>query len=581
MLHSEFSKERIAPLKTSQRIALLLLLCLALAACKPQATPLPAPTAPPAASTPLPTPTAAPPTPTAAPIPMTPPPGAEGLPWWNNTVFYEVFVRSFADSTTGPLANDGIGDLQGLIEKLDYLQSLGVSGLWLMPIMQSPSYHGYDITDYYTVEKDYGTNEDFKRLMVEAHRRGIRVIIDLVLNHTSSQHPWFTDAAQPGSQYRDWYIWANENPGYLGPWGAKAWHLLGSQWYYGVFWEGMPDLNYRTPAVTEEMLKVTRYWLAEMGADGYRLDAIPYLIEKDRLLENTPDTHEWLRDFHKTVRAANPDAFTVGEVWKNTQIIADYVPDQVDTAFMFDLATGIADAINNRMRGPVIVNTETILANFSAGQYATFLTNHDQNRIMTVLGKKADRAKLAATMLLTLPGVPFLYYGEEIGMTGMKPDEKLRTPMQWTAAANAGFSAAAPWQAVNSGYEQVNVETEAADAASLLNHYRKLIALRNEHPALRLGDLTLLDGENRTLVAFLRQSADETLLVVINLDEQPAGDYTFALASSKLTGKLTAVELLNGAEAVPPALNAQGGFADYKPVAELAPRTGYLIRLAP
>ncbi len=332
----------MAALKTSQRIALLLLLCLALAACKPQATPLPAPTAPPATSTPLPAPTAAPPTPTAAPIPMTPPPGAEGLPWWNNTVFYEVFVRSFADSTTGPLANDGIGDLQGLIEKLDYLQSLGVSGLWLMPIMQSPSYHGYDITDYYTVEKDYGTNEDFKRLMVEAHRRGIRVIIDLVLNHTSSQHSWFTDAAQPGSKYRDWYIWANENPGYLGPWGAKAWHLLGSQWYYGVFWEGMPDLNYRTPAVTEEMLKVTRYWLAEMGAYGYRLDAIPYLIEKDRLLENTPDTHEWLRNFHKTVREANPDAFTVGEVWKNTQVIADYVPDQVDPAFMFDLAPGIA-----------------------------------------------------------------------------------------------------------------------------------------------------------------------------------------------------------------------------------------------
>ncbi len=568
-------------MKPSQRIALLLLLSLVLAACKPQATPLPAPTIPPATSTPLPTPTAAPPTVAPTPITMALPQGAEGLPWWNNTVFYEVFVRSFADSTTGPLANDGIGDLQGLIEKLDYLQSLGVTGLWLMPVMQAASYHGYDVTDYTTVEKDYGTNEDFKRLMTEAHRRGIRVIIDLVLNHTSSQHPWFLDAAQPGSKHRDWYLWADANPGELGPWGAQAWHQLGSQWYYGVFWEGMPDLNYRTPAVTEEMLKVTRYWLTDMGADGFRLDAIPYLIEKGPVKENLPDTHEWLRNFHKTVRATNPDAFTVGEVWKDIPTTATYVPDQVDTAFMFDLATGIADAINNRLRGPVTAKMETILASFPAGQYATFLTNHDQNRAMSVLGQQADRAGLAATLLLTLPGVPFLYYGEEIGMTGMKPDEKLRTPMQWTPGANAGFSAAAPWEAVNAGYEQANVETETADPMSLLNHYRKLIALRNAHPALRLGDMTPLEGENRKLIAFLRQSAAENLLVVINLDEQPVSDYTFALKGSKLTGALKATELLNAAQAVPPTLDAQGGFSGYKPVAELAPRTGYVIQLAP
>ncbi len=545
----------------------LLLLLFALAACKPA----PSTTAP----------TVTQPTVASTPIVVRPPEGADGLPWWNNTVFYEVFVRSFADSTTGPLANDGIGDLQGLIEKLDYLQGLGVTGLWLMPIMESPTYHGYDITDYYTVEKDYGTNEDFKRLMAEAHRHGIRVITDLVLNHTSSQHPWFVDAAQPGSKYRDWYIWESKDPGYRGPWGEKTWHQLGNQWYYGVFWEGMPDLNYRTPAVTEEMLKVTRYWLTEMGVDGYRLDAIPYLIEKGRDQENLPETHEWLRTFHKTVREANPNAFTVGEVWKDTQTIATYVPDQVDTAFMFDLAAGISDAVNNRMRGPVTDRMETILASFPPGQFATFLTNHDQNRAMTVLAKKADRARLAATILLTLPGAPFLYYGEEIGMTGMKPDERLRTPMQWTPDANAGFSSARPWQAVNSGYKQINVQTEGADPASLLNHYRKLIALRNAHPALRLGDMAPLEGENRRLIAFLRQSSDEKLLVVINLDEKPVSDYSLTLASSRLTGTLKATELLNAAQVVPPVLNAQGGFANYKPAAELAPRTGYVIRLTP
>ncbi len=558
------------------RILTLLVLALVLAACLP-ATLMPQPATPALVAAPTTLPTLAPtPTP-AAQLPQ----GAEGLPWWNNTVFYEVFVRSFADSTTGPLANDGIGDLQGLIEKLDYLQGLGVTGLWLMPIMQSPSYHGYDITDYYTVEKDYGANDDFKRLMAEAHKRGIRIILDLVLNHTSNQHPWFTDAAQPGSAHRDWYIWASEAPGYNGPWGAKSWHLLGSQWYYGVFWEGMPDLNYRTPAVTEEMLKVTRYWLAEMGADGYRLDAIPYLIEKQQDQENTPETHQWLRNFHQTVRNANPNAFTVGEVWKNTQTVATYVPDQVDTAFMFDLAKDILEAVNYRGRGPMLVSMETILSSFSPGQYATFLSNHDQTRVMTMLINRPGNARLAATILLTLPGVPFLYYGEEIGMIGMKPDEKLRTPMQWTPGENAGFSASAPWEAVNEGYEQVNVQTESADPASLLNHYRKLIALRNAHPALRVGDIALIEVESNRVFAFLRQSSAEKLLVVINLNDQPLSDYALGLASSKLTGALKATELLTGAQVAAPALNAQGGIADYKPIAELAPRTGYVIQLAP
>jgi glycosidase len=564
-------------------LALCFLLILLLAACRP-AAPAPAPATAPAAP------------PTAALTPASPlPQGTDGMPWWNDAVFYEVFVRSFADSTSGPLANDGIGDLQGLIEKLDYLNDgnpatrddLGITGIWLMPIMQSSSYHGYDVTDYYTVEQDYGTNEDFKRLMAEAHERGIRVIIDLVLNHTAKKHPWFQDAAQPDAAHRDWYIWAAEDLKYRGPWGERVWYPLGGQWYYAIFAEGMPDLNYRNPAVTEEMLKVTRYWLTEMGADGYRLDAIRHLIEDGQVQENTPATHAWLRTFHKVYKEANPNAVAVGEVWTDTRTVASYIGDQLDLAFEFDLAQAILNSVNNRARTDLAIAQDVDLKSFPPGQYATFLTNHDQNRTLSQLALKVDRARLAATVLLTGPGVPFIYYGEEIGMRGMKPDEKIRTPMQWTPGANAGFSAHKPWQPVTQGYEQVNVQSEGADPDSLLNLYRKLIALRNAHPALRVGDTLPVEVENRKVYAILRQSAGEKVLVVYNFDEQPVRDYALSLASSevrgfaKLSGALKATELLNDAQAIPPALNAQGGFAGYKPITELAPRTGYVILLAP
>ncbi|MDQ3045297.1 MAG: alpha-amylase family glycosyl hydrolase, partial [Chloroflexota bacterium] len=223
--------------------------------------------------------------------------------WWDEAVCYEVFVRSFADSD-----GDGIGDLLGLIDRLDYINDgdpnggddLGATCIWLMPVFASTSYHGYDVEDYYTIDPDYGTNEEFTEFITQAHDRGIRVILDLVLNHTSREHPWFQDAlANPDSPYRGWYIWADEHPGYNGPWGAPAWHPspLGDEFYYGIFWEGMPDLNYRNAEVTAEAEKVSAFWLNEMGADGFRLDAIKHLIEDERIQENTPETHEWLRDY--------------------------------------------------------------------------------------------------------------------------------------------------------------------------------------------------------------------------------------------------------------------------------------------
>ncbi len=501
------------------------------------------------------------------------------MPWWNHAVFYEIFVRSFADSTTGPLANDGIGDLQGIIEKLDYLQELGVRGIWLTPIMASPSYHGYDVTDYYTVNEEYGTNEDFKRLMAEAHRRDIRVIIDLVLNHTSNQHPWFQEAAKPNSPYRDWYIWTDRDPGYRGPWGQQVWHRLGDRWYFGMFWEGMPDLNYRNPQVTAEMHRVARFWLHELGADGFRLDAVRYLLEDGMKQTSIPETLDWLRQFQKVYKEKGPDTLAVGEIWTSTAEVGQYVPSAVDLAFEFDLAQGILNAISRLTADPFATALDQALTILPPGQFATFLTNHDQDRVMSQLAGQPDRARLAALILMTLPGVPFIYYGEEIGMTGVKPDEKLRTPMQWTAGAHAGFSSVAPWQPVNPDYETVNVQTQRGDPNSLLNWYRKLIALRMARPALRVGSFEPLETNKLSVYAFLRRTQDEVLLGIYNFDSGPVTDYTLKLAQGRLSGPLHATDLLTGAAVAAPDLDAAGSFDSYRPFPQLAPRTGYLIEL--
>jgi alpha-amylase len=243
--------------------------------------------------------------------------------WWHDRVFYEVFVRSFADSD-----GDGIGDLRGLIERLDDLNDgdpgttsdLGVTALWLMPVAASPSYHGYDVTDYLTIEPDYGTNEDFRTLVDEAHARGIRIVVDLVMNHTSREHPWFLEARERGSEREAWYVWSDERPDVAGPAGRPVWHRDGDRWYYGYFWEGMPDLNVSDPGVTAELEAIAATWLTEMGVDGFRLDAARHLIEDGAELDNTPETFEWLQAFRSTVRETKPDALVLGEVWDATSV---------------------------------------------------------------------------------------------------------------------------------------------------------------------------------------------------------------------------------------------------------------------
>ena len=523
------------------------------------------------------------------------PTDAAEMPWWNDRVFYEVFVRSFNDSN-----GDGIGDLNGLIEKLDYLNDgdpattddLGVTGIWLMPIMQSPSYHGYDTTDYYTVNQDYGTNEDFKRLIEEAHKRGIEVIVDLVLNHTSSEHPWFVESASdPASAKRDWYRWSDKDDGSKAPWsgGGPVWHKKGIDYYFALFWEGMPDLNYDNPEVTQEMENVARFWLEEMGADGFRLDAIRHLVEEGQTYSNTPATHAWWKSFDDFVDSVDPQALTVGEIWDTTDAVVPYVrDDEVDLAFEFDLAQGILTSVQRREPQATSQEVAEMLAAFPPGQFATFLTNHDQGRVATQLFKDPAGNKLAATVLLTMPGVPFIYYGEEIGMTGGKPDEKIRTPMQWTGDSKGGFTDGKPWEPLNADVKKVNVAAQEADSTSLLSHYRQLIGLRNEHAALRQGEFVPVDSSCPSTFAYMRQldsgSADhpngQTVLVVVNFaakGEQTG--CTFSYSGDALTGgHISGARPADRQDVAPFTVDADG-FGDYAPVASLAPRAGYVLLL--
>jgi glycosidase len=505
------------------------------------------------------------------------------LPWWNECVFYEVFVRSFSDSD-----GDGVGDLEGLIEKLDYLNDgdpgttddLGVTGLWLMPITESPSYHGYDVVDYFHVDREYGTNEDFRRLMEEARRRGIRVIVDLVLNHTSSRHPWFeASSATREGPYREYYVWRAEHPRWKNPWGAPGWHSSPNGYYYGIFWGGMPDLNYRNPGVTREVNKIIRFWLQDLGADGFRLDAIKHLIEDGPNQEHTPATHEWLRRLHRFYKSVNPDALTVGEVWSATEHVVPYIGNEVDLAFEFQAAGAMLQSARQERSAPVREAFRRNSRLYPPNQYATFLTNHDQDRVLHALKGNRDHARGAASLLLTGPGVPFLYYGEEIGQTGHKPDENIRTPMQWTGGVHAGFtSAPSPWRVPQSDFPQVNVAAETGDPGSLLGHYRRLIAARNRRSALRAGAWTEVESSEGGIYACLRHDDVEKILVLVNLTGESIEDFRLSLRFGPLQGG-DAREILHGGPARAPESDPGGGFDAYRPVDLLKPYSTILVEL--
>jgi alpha-amylase len=465
--------------------------------------------------------------------------------WWRDGVCYEIFVRSFADSD-----GDGIGDLRGLTARLDYVNDgnpntttdLGANCIWLMPISRSMSYHGYDVVDYYHVNPHYGTDEDFRQLMREAHRRGIHVIVDFVPNHSASENPYFKSALQgPASSYRDWYRWSTANPNQPGPWGQQAWHKspVRDEYYYGVFWHEMPDLNYQAPAVLNEMKNVTRHWLTDMGADGFRFDAIPYLVEEGSQLKHTRATHDVLRELGDAIRRVAPSSFTIGEMADGSaQILSSYYPDQLDAYFAFDVAAGTLESARTGIAGPFLNAVRVANALFPAGRWSPFLTNHDQPRVMTVLGGDRRRARLAASAMLMLPGLPFVYYGEEIGMSGTKPDEQIRTPMQWSSEPAAGFTTGTPWESPQPDWKVTNVQAQDRDPGSFLNHYRKLIQLRNAHPALNRGPLTLVqtDDTTGTIAGWLRSSRDEAFLIVVNFGARHGQLYMERFFTNPLPG---------------------------------------------
>src|SRR5215207_584316 len=491
----------------------------------------------------------------------------ESTQWWNDAVFYEIFVRSFKDSN-----GDGIGDFNGITEKLGYLQELGINAIWLMPIHPSPSYHGYDVLNYYAVNPQYGTMDDFKNLLNEAHTKDIKIIIDFVPNHTSSQHPFFVDAnSNTNSEYRDWYVWSND--------AGDHWHQGNGGYYYGYFWSGMPDLNYRNPEVTDQMFEVTRYWLEDIGIDGFRIDAAKHLIEEGAKLENTDATHEWFKDFYTVYKNMNPDAYTVGEIYGAGAFLATKYTEQLDHIFNFEIASGILNSVIGESNTGINSAWNFTLKDISDGEYATFLTNHDQNRVMSVLNGNEEKAKLAAVMLLTAPGTPFIYYGEEIGMQGKKPDEDIRLPMQWNADANAGFTTGIPWRATDATYSQVNTDRQDQEPNSLLNLYRALTRLRAEHPVLRTGSITLLETGSTNVYAIMRNSGTENILVLINLNGEPVSDYALNLKEKLLSDTtLTPLSLLDTTPAIP--LTTHGGtFTDYKPVLELPSYQAYIFQL--
>ena len=532
-----------------------------------------------AAGRPCPAPVAAPPT----PIPA----GEHG--WWRDRVFYEVFVRSFADSD-----GDGIGDLKGLIGRLDYLNDgqagttddLGVTGLWLMPVTEAASYHGYDVVDYRAVERDYGTAEDMRALIAAAHDRGIAVIVDMVPNHTSSQHSWFKDSLTSGSEHADWYVWADENPGYGGPDGQLVWHPAGDRFYYGLFWDGMPDLDLRNREVTAELHEVADYWLQDIGVDGFRLDAVIHLVEDGREQVNTAETHAWLREYHEEVHASKPEAMLVGEAWDVSRTTADYAPEDVDLVFEFGLAAGAVDAVRRGSARPLLAARQETARLYGPGEVATFLTNHDQNRVASRLGGDPEALRLAAGLLLTGPGVPFIYYGEEIGLPGGKPDERIRTPMAWSAAPAAGFSTGSPWEALEPGWETRNVEAQSSDEDSVLAAYRELIRLRGEHPALRDGEDITVDSGADPVAAALRTSPGEKLLVVANLADEAVADYALSLGEGPLCGQPRASIIYGPAASAAqplamPSVTAAGGLDGYVPLPSLPPRSVTVISFQP
>jgi len=439
--------------------------------------------------------------------------------WYRKGVFMEIYVRGYQDSK-----GDGQGDLKGLTQRLDYLQSLGVTGLWLMPIYPSADHdHGYAVTHYRDVDPDYGTLADFDAFLAAAHRHGMGVILDYVPNHSSAQHPLF-QASDMGvdSPYRDWYVWEADKPTGWKGFHGDPWHAGRQGYYYGVFNERMPDFNFRNPKVLDFHLDNLKFWL-NRGVDGFRIDAAGVLVENSKLeWENQPENHQVLHQFRALLDRYD-NRYMVAEAPSAAAEFA--AADSAGSAFAFGLQKQIVASANF---GRALPGMLEYLAKEPVARMGTFLANHDSfagHRLYAEFGGDEPRYKQAITTLLTLPGIPFLYYGEEIGLGGSDPvkydDQRQRGPMSWDASPSAGFTTAAhPFRPYVSNHAGHNVATEEGQPDSLLHAYRALIHLRTAHAALSVGAFTLLSGEDEPVLAFTRQADGETLLVAINYSDR-------------------------------------------------------------
>ena len=519
--------------------------------------------------------------------------------WWRDAVFYEIFVRSFADASSGPLAGDGIGDFQGLIEKLDYLndgrgaegKSLGVTALWLMPIHPSPSYHGYDVSDYFAVHPEFGDIALFKKFLAEAHRRGIRVIIDSVLNHASSQHPLFLEALAEGAEVgkdnkRKMFRFAEVPLELFGPWDQRAWHPVpGGKggFYYGVFSSEMPDWNFDDPRVTEHHRKAAEFWLKEIGVDGFRLDAVRYFHEVGEALQDTDETRAWLKEFTAYCHELKPDAFVIAENTARMGEVAKGIRGgAVDSSFEFDLARATIEAVRLRESRILSRALERLDALYEGdAPWAALLTNHDQERAKTQLGGSESATRLATKILFTLPGTVFLYYGEELGMQATKPDPELRTPMPWTSEPpNAGFAKpdVRAWKPPQPEFSEVNVAAQIDQPDSMWALYRKLVTLNLSSLALRQGKRIEVSASEPDIYVQMREAEDEVVLVIGNFDPAPRRGVELSAAQTPVRTTWRMKEEIEGTKIAAPRWTSEGGFERWIPITELAPESLYVVR---
>jgi maltose alpha-D-glucosyltransferase/alpha-amylase len=487
--------------------------------------------------------------------------------WFKDAVFYEVPIKSFYDGS-----GDGFGDLAGMTEKLDYVRDLGVDCIWLLPMYPSPGQDdGYDISDFYSVHSDVGTIEDFRVFVETAHSKGLRVVADLVMNHTSDQHPWFQEArADPQSPYRDYYVWSDDPNKYAGvrviftDTEVSNWTFdqKAGQYYWHRFFGHQPDLNYDNPDVHREMLDVCRFWL-NLGLDGFRCDAVPYLYEREgTICENLPESHEFLAKLRRVVDEEFPGTVLLAEANQWPSDVVEYFGSEeapeFHMAFHFPLMPRMFMAMRRELRTPIVEIMESTPAISEHSQWAIFLRNHDELTLEMVTDAERDymyyeyakdprmrinvgiRRRLAPlldngrrqiemmnSLLLSMPGTPVLYYGDEIGMGDniyLGDRNGVRTPMQWSSDRNAGFSRA-DWARLYSpvimdpvyGYMAVNVEAQNRIPTSLLNWTKRLIAVRRRYRAFGRGTLRFLHPENLKVLAYLREYENEVLLCVVNL----------------------------------------------------------------